>query len=101
MTMTADELLAKVKAGLGITGDYQDETLKVYIDEVKAFMQSAGVPETVANSSEAVGLIMRGVADLWTYESGKGTFSPHFIQRMIQLSTKKKEGGDNAETDES
>lgn len=86
MAMAADELLKKVKAGLGITGDYQDETLQVYIDEVKAFMLSAGVPQTVIDSSEAVGVIMRGVADLWNYGSGSVKISEYFIERMIQLS---------------
>lgn len=95
MTMTADELLAKVKVGLGITGDYQDDTLKFYIDEVKAFMRSAGVAETVVNSSEAAGIIMRGVADLWNYGSGSVKLSEYFIQRAIQLSVKAEEpGGD-------
>ncbi len=84
--MTDKELLAKIKAGLGITGDYQDEALQFYIDEVKAFMRSAGVAESVVNSSEAVGVIMRGVADLWNYGSGSVKLSEYFIQRMIQLS---------------
>lgn len=35
--MTAEELLEKVKIGLNITGTYQDETLKTYINDVKAF----------------------------------------------------------------
>lgn len=83
--LTDKELLAKIKAGLGITGNYQDETLQFYIDEVKAFMHSAGVSESVVNSSEAVGVIMRGVADLWNYGSGSVKLSEYFIQRMIQL----------------
>lgn len=83
--LTDKELLAKIKAGLGITGDYQDEALQFYIDEVKAFMRSAGVSESVVNSSEAVGVIMRGVADLWNYGSGSVKLSEYFIQRMIQL----------------
>lgn len=84
--LTDKELLAKIKAGLGITGDYQDEALQFYIDEVKAFMRSAGISESVVNSSEAVGVIMRGVADLWNYGSGSVKLSEYFIQRMIQLS---------------
>ncbi len=83
--LTDKELLAKIKAGLGITGDYQDEALQFYIDEVKAFMRSAGVSESAVNSSEAVGVIMRGVADLWNYGSGSVKLSEYFIKRMIQL----------------
>lgn len=94
--MTEDELLAKVKIGLGITGEYQDEALLFYIDEAKHFMRSAGVPQSVVDSSEAVGVIMRGVADLWNYGSGSVKLSEYFVQRVIQLAAKTAEsaGGD-------
>lgn len=85
--MTEAELLSKIKNGLGITGDYQDETLKIYIDDVKAFMKDAGVPASNIDSSAAVGCIVRGVADLWNYSSGTVKFSDYFIQRVIQLAT--------------
>lgn len=62
--MTAEELLEKVKIGLNITGTYQDETLKTYINDVKAFLLDAGVADAVVNSPEAVGVIIRGVSDL-------------------------------------
>lgn len=84
--MTEEELLAKIKNGLGITGSYQDETLKVYIEEVKSFMVMAGVKQSVVDSSKSIGCILRGVADLWNYGSGNVKFSEYFIQRVIQLS---------------
>ena len=83
--MTDAELLTKIKSGLGITGDYQDATLTVYVDEVKAFMESAGVPKTVIDSSASVGCIMRGVADLWNYGSGNAKLSEYFRMRVLQL----------------
>ena len=83
--MTDAELLAKIKNGLGITGTYQDATLTVYVEEVKAFMKSAGVKTSVINSPAAVGCIMRGVADLWNYGSGNASLSQYFTQRLIQL----------------
>lgn len=86
--MTEQELLTKIKAGLGITGDYQDEALQFYIGEVKGFMRSAGVSQSVVDSSEAVGVIMRGVADLWNYGSGSVKLSEYFVQRVIQLAAK-------------
>lgn len=92
--MTDVELLGKVKKGLGITGEFQDETLSVYIDDVKAFMRSAGVPETVISSEISVGCIMRGVADLWNYGSGNATLSDYFRMRLIQLKAES-EGGTN------
>lgn len=89
--MTNAELLTKLKSGLGITGTYQDDTLQVYIDEVKSFMESAGVNKSVIESEAAVGCIIRGVADLWNYGSGSANLSPYFVQRLIQLSIKQGE----------
>lgn len=89
--MTNAELLTKIKSGLGITGTYQDDTLQVYIDEVKSFMKSAGVNKSVIESEAAVGCIIRGVADLWNYGSGSANLSPYFVQRLIQLSIKQGE----------
>ena len=85
--MTDAELLKNIKNGLGITGDFQDATLAVYVDEVKAFMKSAGVPEDVIESSASTGCILRGVADLWNYGSGNAKLSSYFTQRMLQLKT--------------
>lgn len=79
------DTLSKVKSALGITGEYQDETLTVYIDEVKAYMMSAGVPEEVINSNESAGVIARGVTDLWNYNGGAGKLSDYFYQRVSQL----------------
>lgn len=83
--MTEAELLSKVKAGLGITGNYQDETIKIFINEVKAFMVSAGVTQEKSNSEASIGVIIRGVADLWNLESGSILFSTYFKMRVIQL----------------
>ncbi|XCH78853.1 MAG: phage gp6-like head-tail connector protein [Candidatus Dehalobacter alkaniphilus] len=83
--MTEVELLPKVKSGLGITGSYQDETLKIYINDVKAFMISAGVSKEIADSDASVGVIVRGVADLWNLESGSAKFSTYFLMRVTQL----------------
>ena len=91
------DTLSKVKNALGITGEYQDGTLTVYIDEVKAYMVSAGVPESVVNSDVSAGVIARGVTDLWNYGSGAGKLSDYFYQRVSQLAytTPTTEGGGN------
>lgn len=78
MSVTLDD----VKNALGITGDYQDDTLQVYFDEVIAFLRDAGVAET----NITAGLVARGVSDLWNYGSGK--LSQYFIHRATQLSYK-------------
>ena len=84
--MTAAERLAKVKTALGISGDYQDDTLTVYIDEVIAEMIAAGVKKDIAESAAAVGCVAIGVNDLWNYSSGGVKHSEYFNRRLTQLS---------------
>lgn len=83
--MADSTILQKVKNSLGITGNYQDDTLSIYIDEVISYMVDAGVPSGVANSVESAGVISRGVTDLWNYGSGGGKLSDYFYQRVTQL----------------
>lgn len=83
--MTDTELLARVKSSLGITGTYQDETLLSYIEDVKGYLLDAGVNENVLNNAVSVGVIARGVADLWNYGSGEARLSDYFYQRAKQL----------------
>lgn len=77
--------LGDVKNALGITGDYQSETIKVYFDEVVDFLKNAGVAE----KDITAGVVARGVADLWNYGSGEGKLSEYFVSRAVQLSYKK------------
>lgn len=83
--MTDEELLTKVKSTLGVTGTYQDTTLTIFIAEVKEYMLDAGVKQVVVDSSSSVGVISRGVSDLWNYGSGNATLSNYFMQRVVQL----------------
>ena len=86
--LTAAERLAKVKTALGISGDFQNETLTFYIDEVINELVDAGVARIIAESDAAVGCIALGVNDLWNYSSGGVKHSEYFYKRMIQLSMK-------------
>lgn len=83
--MTDNELLKYVKAALLIGGTYHDEMLKIYIAEVKEFLKSAGVVSEILQSEKIVGIVSRGVSDLWNYGAGTGTLSPYFMQRAAQL----------------
>lgn len=74
-------MLDKVKDALGITGTYQDATLRSYIDEVIAYLIDAGV----SDGDITAGIIARGVSDLWNYGSGEARFSEYFMQRAAQL----------------
>ena len=87
--LTADERLAKVKTALGLNGStYQDDIIKLYIDEVIAELIDAGVKKDIAESAAAVGCIACGVNDLWNYSSGGVKHSEYFNRRLIQLSMK-------------
>lgn len=92
MALTDDQILTKVKAALGITGNYQDETLKVYVAEAKSFMLRAGVTKSKAESEEAGGLYALLVSDLWNYGSGSVKLSEYAVQRVIQLAETPDEG---------
>ena len=87
----ADTHLELIKSALGITGNYQDATLKIYIDEVIAYMKDAGVSTEVINSNVSAGVIARGVTDLWNYNNGAGKLSDYFYQRVSQLAYASKE----------
>lgn len=83
--MTDDEILQEVKKALGIGGTYQDGALQIYIDEVKDYLITAGANSTTINSKRAIGIICRGVADLWNYGSGGTELSTYFRQRASQF----------------
>lgn len=87
----ADTHLESVKSALGITGNFQDATLKIYINEVIAYMKDAGVSTEVINSDVSAGVIARGVTDLWNYNGGAGKLSDYFYQRVSQLAYTSKE----------
>lgn len=76
--------LEGVKKATGLTGDFQDDTVQEWIDEVVGFLKGAGVKD--ANITD--GIVARGVLDLWNYGSGEGKLSEYFLQRAAQLSYK-------------
>ena len=82
--MTDSLMLAGVKKALGIEGDYQDETLTQHINEVISFLTDAGVKK----EQITVGVVARGVSDLWSYGTNDGKLSSYFMQRAAQLSYK-------------
>ena len=82
--MTSAEMLAGVKDALGIGGDYQNNTITTYIDEVMDFLKGAGVDTATVKP----GLVARGVSDLWNYGSGNGKLSEYFMQKAAQMSIK-------------
>lgn len=76
--------LENVKNAIGVTGDYLDNTLQPYFDEVVNFLKDAGVKP----ANITTGIVARGVTDLWSYGTGEGKLSPYFLQRAAQLAFK-------------
>lgn len=95
------ELLSKVKSALGITSSAQDDTLKVYIDGMKDFLKSAGVPSEVVEDKISYGAIIAGVTDTWNYSGGEIKLSPYTKERITQLKHAKPENNNQNETNES
>lgn len=85
--LTEAERLAKVKYALygDATPNYNDEQLKLYIEEVLDEMIHADVKENVAKSAAAVGCIACGVNDIWNFASGNVKHSEYYNQRLVQL----------------
>lgn len=85
--ITEQEQLEKVKDSLNIEGDYQDKALLVYMRETKEYLADAGVPREKLDTSAVIGILSRGVSDLWNYGAGSGKLSPYFKERAIQLAS--------------
>lgn len=81
--MTDAAILNGVKSALGVTGNFMDTTISLYIDEVTDYMTNAGVNAALITAS--VGVIARGVNDLWNNNAGNGKLSPYFYDRVSQL----------------
>lgn len=91
MQLTEAERLAKVKYALygNATQSYNDEQLKLYIEEVIDEMIHAGVKENVAKSAAAVGCIACGVNDIWNFSSGTVKHSEYYNRRLVQLTLRR------------
>lgn len=91
MQLTEAERLAKVKYALygDATQSYNDEQLKLYIEEVLDEMIHAGVKENVAKSASAVGCIACGINDIWNFSSGTVKHSEYYDRRLVQLTLRR------------
>ena len=89
--LTEAERLAKVKYALygDATQSYNDEQLKLYIEEVLDEMIHAGVKKNVAKSAAAVGCIACGVNDIWNFSSGTVKHSDYYNRRLVQLTLRR------------
>lgn len=83
--MDEQALLTSIKTALGITGEYQDSALKIYMYEVLGYLAGAGVSAETLMTPSIIGVVVRGVSDLWNFGSGNGKLSEYFMQRAVQL----------------
>lgn len=90
--MSEQELLIKVKKGMLISGDYNDASLLIFIDEAKRHMKDAGISDNYINSKNAVGIITLIVSDLYGTEK---KLSDYTQNRLYQLRITQKEGNEN------
>lgn len=79
------DLLQEIKNRLSVTDDFHNDLLTGFAEDVKAYMLSAGVKQTVIDDRKSIGCIAKGVSDMWI----NGSFSELFKQRVIQLTFEK------------
>lgn len=83
--MTDDEILQEVKKRLTITDTFHDEMLMSFIQDTMDYLKSVGITETLLRDKKSLGILARGVVDLWNNSPSNGQFSSMFYQRAIQL----------------
>lgn len=80
--MAMELSLASVMDAMGQSeNEYLIPQIQPFYEDVIAFLKDSGVPE----SRITVGIVARGVSDLWNYGAGNGKLSAYFLQRATQL----------------
>lgn len=79
------ELLEYIKNDNNLYGTQHDMTLQVKIATIKGYLKSAGISDNTIGSTLAIGVISRGVMDIWNYGNGDTKLSPFFYELADQL----------------
>lgn len=74
-----DEVILAIGASL-----HQKSILKIYVNDVIDFMVDAGIKKEIAVSESCIGLVARGLLDVWNYGSGDTKLSPYFKEKVVQ-----------------
>lgn len=86
LTKVSDsDLIEKVKSFIGATGTFHDTNVSMLITDIKFYLVDAGTHEVAVNSNAAVGVICRGVDDMWVSGPGTANLSKYFKERAAQL----------------
>ena len=83
--MTDDELLVKVKAGMGISGSALDAKLLMHVKAAKGLMTNYGVAAEEIESDLGIQCLTAGVQDLLNPVPGGMNFSPATLMILQQL----------------
>lgn len=83
--MDDETLVKELKSRLAITDNYHDAMLLAFANDTKDYLKAGGVSAELLESEKALGILTRGVIDLWNNTPSGGSFSPLFLQRAIQL----------------
>ena len=88
--MSIEQKLLKVKQGMLIGGNYNDESLKIFIGEAIQHMKDAGISDKFIESEKSIGLITLITSDLYGTEK---KLSEYTKTRIVQASLT--QGDDN------
>lgn len=88
--MAEVSLLETVKIRIGITGEFQNDRIQGYIDDIKQYLLDGGVEREIVEAPSSAGVIVRGVYDLYYNDN----LSSYFIERASQLSYKEVDKND-------
>jgi hypothetical protein len=78
-------ILTEVKKRLAITDTFHDDMLSAFIDDTKDYLRAVGITDALLSDKKSLGILTRGVVDLWNNKPSDGSFSQMFYQRAIQL----------------
>ena len=89
--MTKDEVLTEVMVGLGNVPTQTRNTIKIHFNDVLRYLVSSGVKPHLIDikndfiDESCIGVITRGVGDLWNYGNGDTKLSDYFYEGANQL----------------
>lgn len=83
---TQDLHFKEVLKSLGILdGSGVEDSVKPYYNTIVSYCLGAGVTDEKLLSESSIGLVARGISDIWNYGSGTGVLSEFFFQSLAQL----------------
>lgn len=82
--MTDEQLLEKVKTGIGAAGIHNDPNLLLKVKGAKGYMTRAGLTTTQIESDLGIVTLTVLVTDFWNVQAGAIDFSPA-ADKLIEM----------------